>query len=75
MPNNFNEIPVDQELKELKEELAQHRKFKKLATKKRDEALLNGDKESYELWDGEYFDECSEIRRINERIKELEGAR
>ena len=34
MPNNFNEIPVEQELKELKEELEQHRKFKKLAAKR-----------------------------------------
>lgn len=75
MPNNFNKIPIDQELKELKEELAQHRKFKKLAAKKRDDALLNGDKESYDLWDDDYFYQCYEIRRINERIKELEGAK
>lgn len=75
MPNNFNQMTVEQELKELKEELSQRRKFKKLAAEKRDDALLNGDKESYELWDDEYFDECSEIRRINQRIKELEGAK
>ncbi len=75
MPNNFNQMTVEQELKELKEELNQRRKFKRLAAEKRDEALFNGDKESYELWDDDYFDECSEIRRINQRIKELEGAK
>ena len=35
MPNNFNEISVEQELKELKEELEQHRK--KLKTMKKTE--------------------------------------
>ena len=75
MPNNFNEIPVEQELKELKEELEQHRKFKKLAAKRKEEALQNGDKESYELWDDENFYQRSEIHRINKRIFELEGAK
>lgn len=74
MPNN-NYNSKDEELKSLKEDLKNYRKFMKFAAKNRDDALLNGDKESYELWDDDYFYNMSQVRNIKERIKALEGAK
>lgn len=74
MPNN-NYNSKNEELKSLKEDLKNYRKFMKFAAKNRDDALLNGDKESYELWDDDYFYNMSQVRNIKERIKALEGAK
>lgn len=74
MLKTTNDSQRRKEINSLKKDLKNYRRFKKLADEKREEALLAEDKESYELWDDDYFYEMSQIYKIQKRIKELEGA-